>query len=80
MKTINATRARTNIYKLIDDANESNEPIQITGKRGNAVIVSEDNWRAIQETLYLVSVHGIRESIIEGMKTNVDECSENLDW
>jgi PHD/YefM family antitoxin component YafN of YafNO toxin-antitoxin module len=47
MKTINATRARTSIYKLIDDANESNEPIQITGKRGNAVIISEDNWRAI---------------------------------
>ena len=80
MKTINATSARTNIYKLIDDANESNEPIQITGKRGNAVIVSEDNWRAIQETLYLVSIPGMRESIIEGMRTNVDECSEDLDW
>jgi len=80
MKTINATRARTSIYKLIDDANESNEPIQITGKRGNAVIVSEDNWISIQETLHLLSVPGMRESIIESLKTTVDECSDKLDW
>lgn len=80
MKTINATRARTSIYKLIDDANESNEPIQITGKRCNAIIVSEDNWRAIQETLYLVSIPGMRESIINGLNTSVENCSEDLDW
>jgi len=80
MKTINATRARKSIYKLIDDANESNEPIQITGKRGSAVIVSEDNWISIQETLHLLSVPGMRESIIESLKTTVDECSDKLDW
>ncbi len=80
MKTINATRARTSLYKLIDTANESNEPIQITGKRGNAVIISEDNWRAIQETLYLVSIPGMRESIREGLETTLEECSGELDW
>ena len=80
MKTINATRARTSIYKLIDDANESNEPIQITGKRGNAIIISEDNWRAIEETLYLISIPGMRESIIDGLKTSIEDCSEELDW
>lgn len=80
MKTINATRARTNIYKLIDDANESNEPIQITGKKGNVVIISEDNWRAIQETLFLVSIPGMRKSIREGLNTVVKDCSEDLDW
>ena len=80
MKTINATRARTSIYKLIDDANESNEPIQITGKRGNAIIISEDNWRAIEETLYLISIPGMRESIIDGLETSIEDCSEELDW
>lgn len=80
MKTINATRARTSIYKLIDDANESNEPIQTTGKRGNAVILSEDNWRAIQETLFLVSIPGMRESIRQGLNTSIDDCSKELNW
>jgi antitoxin YefM len=80
MKTINATKARSKLYKLIDDAHESSEPIQITGKRGNAVLVSEDNWKAIQETLYLVSIPGMRDSIREGLETQIDECTEELDW
>lgn len=80
MKTINATKARSRLYKLIDDAYESSEPIQITGKRGNAVLISEDNWRAIQETLYLISVPGMRDSILEGLNTSVEDCSEELDW
>jgi len=78
--TINATKARTKLYKLIDDANESSVPIQITGKRGNAVLISEDNWKAIQETLYLLSIPGMRESIHEGLNTSVEECSEELNW
>ncbi len=80
MKTINVTKARSILYKLIDDAYESSEPIQITGKRGNAVLISEDNWRAIQETLYLISIPGMRDSILEGLNTSVEDCSEELDW
>lgn len=80
MQTINATSARSNLYKLIDDTHLTNEPIKITGKRGDAVLISDDNWRAIQETLYLLSVPNMRESIIEGMKTKIEDCSEELDW
>ena len=80
MKTINATNARAKLYKLIDDAYKSSEPIQITGKRGNAILISEDNWRAIQETLYLTSIPGMRESIREGMDTPIEDCKEDLDW
>ena len=80
MKTINVTRARSSLFKLIDDAYLSSEPIHITGKRTNAVLISEDNWRAIQETLYLLSIPGMRESIREGLNASIDECSEELDW
>ena len=68
------------IYKLLDDAASSHEPIQITGKRSNGVLVSESDWLAIQETLYLVSVPGMRESILAGMKTPLEECDKELDW
>lgn len=80
MQTINVTNARSNLYKLIDDARISNEPIKITGKRGDAVLISDENWRSIQETLYLLSIPNMRESIIEGMNTNVEDCSEKLEW
>ncbi len=80
MQTINATNARSNLYKLIDNTNTSNEPIKITGKRGDAVLISDDNWRAIQETLYLLSIPNMRESIIEGINTNIEDCSEKLEW
>lgn len=80
MKTINITKARAKLYQLIDEASESHEPIQITGKRSNAILISEDDWRAIQETLYLTSVPGMRESVIEGLNTPLEECSEDLDW
>ncbi|HKH48842.1 MAG TPA: type II toxin-antitoxin system Phd/YefM family antitoxin [Thermoanaerobaculia bacterium] len=80
MTTITATEARKLLYKLLDDVADSHEPIQITGKRGNAVLLAEEDWRAVQETLYLLSVPGMRESIVEGMKTPVEECAEDLDW
>ncbi|MDO3377090.1 type II toxin-antitoxin system Phd/YefM family antitoxin [Geoalkalibacter halelectricus] len=80
MPTVTATEARKSLYRLLDEVSESHVPVQITGKRGNAVLVSEEDWRAIQETLYLQGVPGIRESIIEGMKVSVDECDEELDW
>jgi len=75
MTTIKATEARANLYKLLDQAGESHEPIQITGKRSNAILISEDDWRSIQETLYLLSIPGMRESIRKGLKMPVRKCS-----
>ena len=72
---LTASEARTSLYRLLDDAAASHQPILITGKRNNGVPVSEQDWTAIQETLHLLSVPGMRESIIEGMKTPADECS-----
>ncbi|MCP4006443.1 MAG: type II toxin-antitoxin system Phd/YefM family antitoxin, partial [bacterium] len=77
MSTINATHARANLYTLLEQVAESHEPVQITSKRGNAFLVSEEDWRSVQETLYLLSVPGMRESIIDGMETPVEECSED---
>lgn len=80
MNTLTATEARARFYRLIDEAAASHEPIVITGKRANAVLISEEDWRAIQETLYLLSVPGMRDSIREGLATPIEECSEELDW
>lgn len=80
MPTLSATEARTKLYRLIDQTSVSHEPILITGKRGNAVLVSEDDWRSIQETIYLLNIPGMRESIREGLATPLEECSEELDW
>ena len=80
MQTLTASEARANLYRLIDQAAESHQPITITGKRTNAVLLSADDWSAIQETLFLLSLPGMRESIIEGMAAGVDECSKGLDW
>ncbi len=80
MATFSATEARAKLYRLIDEAASSHEPILITGKRSNAILISEDDWRSIQETLHLLSVPGMRDSIIDGLNTPVTECSEKLDW
>ena len=80
MTSISATEARKQLYKLVDEVQTSHEPVQITGKRGNAVLVGEDDWRAVQETLYLVSIPGMRDSIVEGMATPVDECEDEPGW
>jgi prevent-host-death family protein len=80
MTTVTATEARKQLYKLLDDVSDSHEPVQITGKRGNAVLVGEDDWRAVQETLYLVSIPGMRESIIEGMATPPEELASEPGW
>ncbi len=79
MKTITATSARADLYNLIDAALQDHQPVQITGKRGNAVLVPESDWQAIQETLYLLNMPGMRDSILEGMRAGVDECSEDVD-
>ncbi|MCY3750054.1 MAG: type II toxin-antitoxin system Phd/YefM family antitoxin [Gammaproteobacteria bacterium] len=80
MATVNATEARSRLYNLIDEASQTHKPIVITGKRTNAVLLSEEDWNAINETLYLVSIPGMRESIIEGMETDLEECDKELDW
>jgi antitoxin YefM len=80
MPTLSATEARTKLYKLIDQASKSHEPILITGKRGNAVLISEDDWRSIQETMYLLNIPGMRESIRDGLATPIEDCNEEIDW
>lgn len=80
MNGITVTEACSNLYRLIDETAESHQPIMIMGKRNKAVLVSEDDWSAIQETLYLLSVPGMRESIRKGMDTTVDDCDEDLKW
>ncbi len=80
MRTVSATKARQNFYSLLDEAASSHEPLQITGKRSNAVLISEDDWRSIQETLYLLSIPGMRDSVREGLAAEVEDCSEDLDW
>ena len=80
MTTLTASKAREKLYKLLDEAAVSHEPIFITGKRNNAVLLSEDDWRSIEETLYLLSIPKMRESIKEGMETPVGECDTDLKW
>lgn len=80
MTVIKATDARSKLYRLIDEVLSSHNSITITGKRGNAVLLSEDDWKAIQETLFLLSIPGMRESIRKGLEIPVEECAEELDW
>ncbi len=80
MTSMSATEARKQLYKLLDEVAASHEPIEITGKRSNAVLVSEDDWRSVQETLHLLSIPGMRESIVAGLATPVEELDEKLDW
>ena len=79
---INASAARQNFFRLIENAVKTHDPVIVTSKQGNVVIISEEDYRAIQETLYLLSVPGMRESIIEGMKVAPEECvkAEEIEW
>lgn len=83
MTVISATKARDNIYQLIQDVNANSTPITITNTRGkNAVLIGEDDWKSIEETLYLMSIPGMAESIIEGGNTDVSECLDDseIEW
>jgi prevent-host-death family protein len=80
MTSLSATEARRRLYALIDEVGQSHEPVQIHGKRGNAVLLSEEDWRSIQETLHLVSIPAMRESILEGMAATMDELSSEPGW
>ncbi|WP_198263399.1 type II toxin-antitoxin system Phd/YefM family antitoxin [sulfur-oxidizing endosymbiont of Gigantopelta aegis] len=80
MIILNATEARSKLYRLIDETAETQQPIVITSKRDNAILVSEEDWNAISETLHLLSVPGMRESIQEGLKQDLSESAKELDW
>ena len=80
MKTLTASEARANLYRLLDQTSETHQPITISGKRNSAVLVSSEDWESIQETLYLLTVPGMRESIKQGMEKPIENCSKELDW
>lgn len=80
MASITATEARTNLHRLIDEVAASHQPLLICGKRNSAVLVSQEDWAAIQETLFLLSVPGMPESIRDGLATCVENCDKALDW
>lgn len=80
MQSLTASEARANLYRLMDQAAESHQPITIAGKRHDAVLVSAEDWQAIQETLFLLAVPGMRESIKEGLVEPIDACAKGLDW
>jgi prevent-host-death family protein len=80
MSAVTASEARANLYRLMDKVAETHDPLLITGKRGNAVLLSEADWNAVQETLHLLSIPGMRESIREGMDTPVEKCDQDLNW
>jgi len=80
MTTLSATEARKQLYNLVDEVKDTHQPVQIIGKRSSAVLVSEEDWRAIEETLYLAAIPGMRESIKKGLKTPIDKCDKELKW
>ncbi len=79
MKTMTATTAWSEMDRVIDAALSDHEPVQITAANGNVVLVAESDWRAIQETLHLVTLPGMRDSILEGMAEPVEDCSREID-
>jgi prevent-host-death family protein len=80
MPVLTASDARSNLYRLIDQTNETLEPVIISEKRNNAVLISEGDWKSIQETLFLVSIPGMKESIINGMQEPLEKSIRKLDW
>jgi antitoxin YefM len=80
MTTLSASEARKRLYKLVDEVKETHAPVQIVGKRNSAVLVSEEDWRVIEETLYLTSIPGMRESVRKGLKIAVEKCAEEPGW
>jgi antitoxin YefM len=80
MTVLTASEARANLYRLIDQTAESHEPIVIAGKRSSAVLISGEDWRAIQETMHLLSIPGMRESIRDGMSEPLSKSAKELGW
>ncbi len=80
MATVTIAEARARLSSLVDQVSAEHRPVTIKGKRASAVLVAEEDWRAIQETLFLLSVPGMRESIRDGLQTPVEKYAEELDW
>jgi antitoxin YefM len=80
MTTLTTSEASKRLDEVLDKLAESHEVVQIAGQRHSGVLVSEDDWRAIQETLHLASVPGMKESIVEGLRTPLEQCTKELDW
>jgi PHD/YefM family antitoxin component YafN of YafNO toxin-antitoxin module len=80
MTIVSVTKARAKLYSLVDEALQSHKPVVIAGKRGNAVLLAEKDWNSINETLFLLSIPGMRESIVDGMNTDLEKCDQELDW
>ncbi len=80
MTSLTATEARERLEELLDEIADSHEPVQIAGKRNSAVLISEEDWSSVQETLYLAGVPGMRDSILRGLKTPADACAKELRW
>jgi prevent-host-death family protein len=80
VSSINITKARKNLYKLVEGLSATHEPVHITGKNNSAVLIGEDDWRSIEETLYLLSIPGMRDSIEKGMKEPIEKGSTKLEW
>jgi antitoxin YefM len=80
MTTLSASEARKRLYNLVDEVKETHVPVRIVGKRSSAVLVSEEDWRAIEETLHLLSIPGMRESTRKGLKTPIEKCDEEPGW
>ncbi|MFA4924671.1 MAG: type II toxin-antitoxin system Phd/YefM family antitoxin [Ignavibacteriaceae bacterium] len=80
IKTITATKARENLFGLIDETTAESQPIKIIGKHANAILIAEDDWKSIHETFYLLSIHGMRESIVKGLRTPLDKCVSEIKW
>ena len=80
MNSITVTDARKTLYKMISESADSHEPILITRASANAVLISEEDWNAVNETLHLLSIQGMRESIIEGLQTPLEDCDESIEW
>ena len=80
MNSITVTDARKTLYKLINETADSHEPILISGKKANAVLISEEDWNAVNENLHLLSIQGMRESIIKGLQASLEDCDESIEW
>jgi antitoxin YefM len=80
VSSINITNARKNLYKLVENLADTHEPVHITGKNRSAVLIGEEDWRSIEETLYLLSIPGLRESIIKGIKEPLQKSSTKIEW
>ena len=80
MTNTTVTKARSNLYKLLDQVHETHDPVFIKGKRSSAVLIAEEDWNSIQETLFLTSIPGMKDSIKKGLKTPLEKCSKELEW